>query len=210
MELIDKMGSDLTVVNAARVSYDKHSTELKPEDEKLIYYLADHYHHSPFYHPQLSFRVTAPIFVARQLMRHHVGLAVNEVSRRYVDTEPEFDWPAEWRRRNPDVKQGSGGGVDFDTQDYAETTAHLLGQYAKNVYKDLLEMGIAPEQARMVLPMSTLTTWIWTGSLYAFFTMYAERTTLETQDETMRVARRIGNLAFGAFPVSWVALENAS
>ena len=178
VDLIDSMGSDLTVVNAARVSFSKESKWLalktpengQPEgllnegDKKLIKYLAKHNHWSPFGHASLQFHVTAPIFVARQLVKHQVGLVWNEVSRRYVDSEPEFHFVEEWRGSPDNKKQGS-------SDDIIPIAPHIQDDYidmCKFTYKYLLEAGVAPEQARMVLPQSMMTEWYWSGTLMAF------------------------------------------
>ena len=167
VELIDSMGSDLTVVNAARVSFNKHHTELEDSDEKLIAYLAKHGHWTPFGHPHLQFRISAPIFVARQLVKHQVGLVWNEISRRYVDSTPTFYITDKWRSRAKNKKQGSGDElIELDSWDYAKIQDANVA--AVDVYSHLLKRGVAPEQARMVLPLSMYTEWYWTGSLYAF------------------------------------------
>ena len=162
IQLIDKLGSDLSVVNAARVSFAKRKDELDEKDDKLIKYLAFHGHWSPFAHAFLSFRIKAPIFVARQLVKHQVGLSWNEVSRRYVDDKPEFYIPFMWRKRPPEnIKQGSSKEeIEFDIMELIDT--------CKGTYNYMLEEGIAPEMARMVLPQCMMTEWIWSGSVYAF------------------------------------------
>jgi thymidylate synthase (FAD) len=207
-KLIDHMGSDLSVVNAARVSFGKksewgpmHNFEptLKERDTKLIKYLAKHKHLSPFGHAFASFHVKAPIFVARQLVKHKF-LRWNEISRRYVDDEPEFYVPDVWRGRAEDVKQGSDGVVDpyYNPQ--------YLDDEIKFAYLDALEMGVAPEQARMLLPQSTMTEWYWSGSLDAFAAMCRLRCAPDTQYETRLVADDISDMMSSLFPVSWDAL----
>ena len=166
VDFIDKMGSDLTVVNAARVSYAKTKDLMDAKDEKLIKFLAEHNHLSPFGHASIQFRIKAPIFVARQLVKHQVGLVWNEVSRRYVDYEPELFEPKTWRGRPQNSKQGSDGEVELDMND-----KHRLKNTMKQcliIYDSFIKMGIAPEQARMVLPQSMMTEWYWSGTLYAF------------------------------------------
>jgi thymidylate synthase (FAD) len=204
---IDHMGNDLTVANAARVSFGKTSEmeddpwgppKLKKKDDKLIRYLAKHKHISPFGHCFASFHVKAPIFVARQLVKHKF-LRWNEISRRYVDDEPEFYVPDVWRGRSADKKQGSEGVVDVG--DWGDTNWACL-----TAYKDLLEHGVAPEQARMVLPQSTMTEWYWSGSLDAFADMCNLRCKSDTQAETREVARQIDYKMIELFPVSWDAL----
>jgi len=221
--LKDHMGSDLTVVNAARVSFGKEShavawldydyedksrcgdliAVLEPRDQKLIKFLAKHKHLSPFGHAFASFHVKAPIFVARQLVKHKF-LRWNEISRRYVDYEPTFYRPDDWRGRSEDKKQGSAGTVAIDT--------YPINQYkgaegaALAAYKSLLEAGVCPEQARMVLPQSTMTEWWWSGSLDAFAAMCKLRCAEDTQYETRIVAEQISDVMDDLFPVSWRAL----
>jgi len=204
---IDHMGSDLSVVNAARVSFGKKSTfegrvggpnVLAERDVKLIHYLAKHKHISPFGHAFASFHVKAPIFVARQLVKHKF-LRWNEISRRYVDEEPQFYVPDVWRGRSADKKQGSEGVVDVG--DWGDTNWACL-----KAYNDLLGHGVAPEQARMVLPQSTMTEWYWSGSLDAFASMCKLRCASDTQYESRIVADQISEIMQGLFPVSWKAL----
>lgn len=230
------MGTDLTVVNAARVSFDKESEwerqhfnpvtleedvelrVLSERDEKLIRYLATHKHWTPFSHPQVTVRVKAPIFVARQLFKHKVGLTENEVSRRYVDSEPEFFFPDKWRGRPTDgAKQGSS-----ETEvtrmyihdcaerweiEVSEAYGHFLDS-ALMLYDEMLKADICPEQARMILPQSMYTEWIWTGSLAAFARVYSLRTDPHAQQETQEVVRMIGEIIQPLFPCSWEALVN--
>jgi thymidylate synthase (FAD) len=215
VNLIDKMGTDLTVVNAARVSFAKESEwESIPEagpvpgllhnkDEKLISFLAKHNHWSPFAHCSLQFRIKAPIFVARQLVKHQVGLSWNEVSRRYVDYEPEFYIPDTWRGRPLNSKQGSDGEVPVDNSKYDNMMSQL-----KLFYETLLNQGVAPEMARMVLPQSMMTEWYWSGTLYAFARVCNLRCASDTQEETRVVADLIDKLTQKSFPVSWKYLRN--
>ena len=210
VELIDKMGSDLSVVNAARVSYSKESEwesitpagptpgMLSDRDEKLIKYLATHNHWSPFAHASLQFRIKAPVFVARQLVKHQVGLVWNEISRRYVDYEPEFYQPTEWRGRPENSKQGSDGVVHTDEEYYSR-----YANGCKVYYSLLLNQGVAPEQARMVLPQSMMTEWIWSGTLYAFARVCNLRCAKDTQEETRQIADQIHNICNKEFPTSW-------
>ena len=228
---IDHMGSDLSVVNAARVSFGKKSkwdeeprtrevrdgkmycsdfpppNTLSERDTKLIKYLAKHKHISPFGHAFASFHIKAPIFVARQLVKHKF-LRWNEISRRYVDDEPEFYMPDVWRGRSADKKQGSDGVVDFDPyhvylpDHYSYRAEHIcLG-----VYEAMLEAGVAPEQARMVLPQSTMTEWYWSGSLDAFADMCRLRCKEDTQYESRLVADQVSTIMQDLYPVSWAAL----
>ena len=201
VKYIDHMGSDLSVVNAARVSFNKTSTEFTVRDAKLIRFLAKHKHMSPFGHAFVSVHVKAPIFVARQLVKHKF-LRWNEISRRYVDEEPKFYTPEYWRKAAMDKKQGSlEEPVDIDP-------VHKLGATASSLstYRNLLEAGVAPEQARMILPQSTMTEWYWSGSLDAFAAMYNLRIASDTQYESRVVAQQIGEIIEPLFPVSWTAL----
>ena len=208
VELVDVMGSDLTVVNAARVSFKKHHNEFQDKDKKLIKYLAVNGHWTPFGHPQMQFRVNAPIFVARQLVKHQAGLVWNEVSRRYVEDTPEFWMPTVWRSRPTDKKQGSGDEEIkwLDRELRPGRAVRDLCEYAVEIYEKMLDAGIAPEQARMVLPQNTYTEWYWTGSLYAFARVCGLRCKGDTQEETRGVAWQIHDLAKEKFPVSWEAL----
>lgn len=217
--LIDHCGTDLSVVNAARVSFHKVSEEFKAQDEKLIVYLAKHKHFSPFNHAFLSFRVKAPIFVARQLVKHKF-MPWNEVSRRYVDDEPEFYIPSVWRGRAENVKQGSAdtpftgyiwheydkAGVPVQYQCGVDigpgmATEEVVGT-ALELYRAMIEQGIAPEQARMVLPQNTMTEWIWSGTLGAFCDMLRLRLDPHTQYESQIVAQKIYRDVSHFFPVS--------
>ena len=208
---IDHMGTDLSVVNAARVSFGKkrealgtvsvdgHTRQaLHYSDTKLIKYLAKHRHMSPFGHCFASFHIKAPVFVARQLVKHKF-LRWNEISRRYVSDKPEFYSPKVWRGKSADKKQGSDGVVDVG--DWGDTNWACLV-----AYNDLLEHGVAPEQARMVLPQSTMTEWYWSGSLDAFADMCNLRCKSDTQAETREVANQIDRIMNDLFPESWDAL----
>jgi thymidylate synthase (FAD) len=215
--LIDSMGSDLSVVNAARVSFAKESvwevdsgpcigyqTYLSDQDQKLIKYLATHGHWSPFAHAFLSFRIKAPIFVARQLAKHQVGLSWNEESRRYIDSEPEFWFPEVWRGKPVNAKQGSSDKTIVDD---------LLGKREVEgmlkLYNHALGIGIAPEQSRMFLPQNTMTEWIWSGSLAAFARVCKQRLDPHAQAETREVAEKIATLVPHEMHHSWEALTHA-
>lgn len=200
--LIDSMGNDLTVVNSARVSFAAKSKTFDAEkDKRLIEYLAKHKHMSPFGHCFATFHVKAPIFVARQLVKHKF-LRWNEISRRYVDTEPEFYYPDEWRGRPENKKQGSDGIVNlkWDVEPYV--------QDGLRAYDKLLDDGVAPELARMVLPQNTYTEWYWSGSLDAFADMYRLRFAPDAQQESQFIAGKIGANMELLYPVSWRALTN--
>jgi len=211
---IDHMGSDLSVVNAARVSFGKAShfegrvggpDVLSSRDTKLINYLASHKHLSPFGHAFASFHVTAPVFVARQLVKHKF-LRWNEISRRYVDDVPEFYTPDVWRGRAEDVKQGSG--AESKSQYFPSIYAKEVNAKAVEDYRKMLQQGVAPEQARMILPQSTMTEWYWSGSLDAFADMCRLRCAADTQAETQKVAWDISLKMEDLFPVSWKALRD--
>jgi thymidylate synthase (FAD) len=206
---IDHMGSDLSVVNAARVSFgkkseweyhDSQSMVLSARDTKLINYLAKHKHISPFGHAFASFHVKAPIFVARQLVKHKF-LRWNEISRRYVDDEPEFYVPDVWRGRSADKKQGSDGTW---TPDYSMLD-DAMGR-VKDLYDQMIYDGCAPEMARMVLPQSTMAEFYWSGSLDAFASMCQLRCKEDTQYESRVVADQISEMMSKLYPVSWAAL----
>ena len=208
---IDHMGSDLSVVNAARVSFGKksdwlpriHNGEAKAlsaKDCRLIEYLARHNHKSPFNHTFTTFHVKAPVFVARQLVKHEY-MPWNEISRRYVDEEPELYESPIWRGRSADKKQGSYGEV--------ESNANVL-YYNKNalmMYKQLLDEGVAPEQARMVLPQSMMTEWYWSGTVFSFAKMCSLRCKDDTQAETRVVADAIDEEMENLYPMSWESLR---
>ena len=199
---IDSMGSDLTVANAARVSFAKHKEELDEGDEKLIKFLAVHGHWSPFSHVFMQFKIDAPIFVARQLQKHQVGLAWNEVSRRYVDSEPEFYSPTEWRRRATDKKQGSMS-EPVPSQKVVNSIKKEYDTVALDCYNRLLKLKVCPEQARMLLPQDMMTSWYWSGSVYAFSRVCNLRLKEDAQAETREVAQSISNHCASEFPVSW-------
>ena len=225
VELIDHIGTDLDVVNAARVSFNKEldcscEDKLADKDVRLIRYSADHSHWSPFSHCYLNFRIKAPIFVARQLQKHVVGLAWNEVSRRYVDSEPEFYVPEKWRKKAENVKQGSSEeavdllsfdlngkpGADPCIQDTLECALGYVYADILELYNGMLEAGVCPEQARMVLPQSMMTEWIWSGSLYAFARVCKQRLDSHAQAETRVIAEQVFDHMKVLFPVSTEAL----
>jgi len=203
--LLNHMGDDNTVVDAARVSFKKgHKEFTEEQNHKLIKYLADHGHYSPFGHCFASFHVKAPVFVRAQLGKHEY-LRINEVSRRYVDDTPEFYFPDKWRGKAKDKKQGSSGPIESGqtwlTEDYGNALNACL-----QAYDLLLKGGVAPEQARMVLPQSMYTEWYWSGSLDAFANMAKLRCKPDTQEETRLIANQISEQMLEKFPVSWKAL----
>ena len=211
VELVDHMGSDLTVVNAARVSFGKRKKEFTEGDKKLIAFLAKHGHWSPFGHCSIQFHIKAPVFVARQLVKHQIGLTWNEISRRYVDYEPEFYEVDKWRGRAEDKKQGSDEENTIEWVSRSQRTG-ALKQQVENVafknYNTMLEAGVAPEQARMILPQSMMTEWYWSGTLYAFARVCNLRCAQDAQYETRIVANLINEECGKLFPISWTELRN--
>ena len=219
VHLVDSMGSDLSVVNAARVSFAKESewvvtpvgneeswdvvASLSAQDQKLINYLAKHQHWSPFAHNSLTFRIKAPIFVARQLVKHQVGGVWNEVSRRYVDDEPSFYFPEVWRGKpTGNIKQGSEG----EWHDTEIGAAYELLEDLVTTYQGMIARGCAPEMARMLLPQSMMTEWWWTGSLMFFARVCKQRLDPHAQQETREVAQMIADAIPQEFEHSWKAL----
>ncbi len=237
VELIEHMGSDLSVVNAARVSFAKESKEFNEKDAKLINYLAREKHVLPFRHPTISLRCKAPIFLARQLGKHQVGLSWSEESRRYIDSEPEFFWPDKWRKRAENVKQGSsdeelelmtvttGWYKEWPVEDSAACPVekHIRNSFESGVdisthikyhlvnslhlYKDMLDSGVAPELARMILPQNMYVNWVWTGSLLAFYQTYKLRSEEHAQREAQDFANRLEAVVAPLYPTSWAALK---
>ena len=217
VELIDHSGSDLLIVNAARVSFSKESLEFNEKDEKLIQFLAREKHLLPFRHPSITFRCKAPMFVARQLGKHQTGMSWSEESRRYIKTPPEFYWPDRWRKAADNVKQGSSEevaaimyedgimGSDVTIEYDVKFDVRLVIQW----YKWMLEKGIAPEQARMILPQNMMINWVWTGTLLAWVHLIKERTAPTTQRETQEFARLVEQHLRTLFPVSTGALMDA-
>ena len=220
-EFVDKMGTDKTVVDAARVSFSKRTQwernipnqgiyELSDRDKKLINYLATHNHWSPFGHCSISLHIGAPVFVARQLVKHQVGLTWNEVSRRYVDHPPEFYSPDTWRGRPVDKKQGSSDEtvVWLSREERVGSEVHKATRHAAEHMHRMITAGVSPEQARMVLPQSMMTEWYWSGTLYAFARVCNLRCKDDTQEETREIAWKIDEIAKKYFPVSWPALRD--
>ena len=205
VDYVDHLGGDINVVNAARVSFAKEVKEFDLEkDTKLINYLAKHNHFTPLAHTSVTIRVKAPIFMARQFVKHQIGLVWNEESRRYIDDEPEFYIPNELRGRPVNAKQGSSGVLEssdlFTDMIVAESSRCL------DLYKRLLEGSVAPEQARMVLPQNTMTNWMWTGSLVALARVVKLRTDNHAQQEAQELAKLINDVIAPLYPVSWKAL----
>lgn len=217
-ELLCTFGDDLMVVNTARVSMGKWHEEFDPQsDTRLIDYLAREGHWSPFSHPKATFRLHLPIFVARQWEKHRVGCVrgydiydQNEVSRRYVDGEPGFFHPTEWRSRpEGNIKQGSGEALNDIGQDLCHEILTWAHKQTLACYKDLLDIGVAPEQARMVLPQSMHTQWIETGSLAYWARLCGLRIDAHAQREINDLACQVSAQMETAFPVSWAALMEA-
>lgn len=208
VQYVSHMGDDLTVVNAARVSFNKESEEFGDRDEKLIRYLAKHKHWTPFAHPQITLRIKAPIFVRTQLFKHKVGFTENEISRRYVTFEPEIYNPM-WRSAPTNgAKQGSNGFISDEATN--NRLDFLYGVVTENieVYKKLLELGVAPEQARAVLPQGTYTEWWWTGSLSSYARVYSQRIDAHAQWEVQQYAKGIGEIIEKLYPISWKVLTS--
>lgn len=234
VEYVAHSGNDLLVVDAARASFGKQSQwevvgeygvgspnsdtavmfpvyGLSDKDKKLLDYLAREKHILPFRHPQITLRCKAPIFLARQLGKHQVGMSWSEESRRYITTEPEFFWPDKWRKKADNVKQGSSdetasydglyiaGATTFSVEEMADMT--------KQMYNEMLAAGIAPEQARMVLPQNMMTTWVWTGSLLSFYQMYKLRAEAHAQREAQQFASMVKDTVRPLYPEAWDSLE---
>lgn len=220
VEYVDHLGNDLTVVNAARVSFNKESDwdsepnwtgyrqhKLSERDRKLIKYLATHKHWTPFAHPQITLRIKAPIFVRTQLFKHKVGFTENEVSRRYVSDPPTVYMPR-WRGKPTNgAKQGSEDFMPID-EDYNTVNRHyeMTVKEALLTYDELLKRGVAPEQARAVLPQGTYTEWWWTGSLAAYARVFSQRSDPHAQWECRQYAEAMNTIIQPLFPHSWAAL----
>lgn len=206
VELTDKMGDDLAIANAARVSFGKWKEEFDEKDARLIDYLARHEHSSPFRHNAIQLRCKAPVFLARQLGKHQAGLTWNEVSRRYVDVGIEFFVPDSWRSRPTDgLKQGSGH--EHPHSDYFGWKYEQLCRRAMHDYEEMIDGGVAPEMARMVLPQSMMVEWVWTGNLLSLFHVYRLRSGEGAQEEAKVFAELLKQAVEPIFPHSWKALE---
>lgn len=201
-------GDDLTIVNAARVSFGKRKLAFDDNDARLIRYLVKHGHVLPFRHPHISFHFKAPIFVARQLVKHQVGMSWSEMSMRYVKAQ-EFWWPDELRAAAPDKKQGSLDEAIPDSDYYLDEAKFYTEMQIKQAYKRLVANGVAPEQARMFLPLNTMTEWHWTGSLLAWAHVWKLRVAPDAQKETRDCVSQIGGTMAKLFPVSWKELTGA-
>jgi thymidylate synthase (FAD) len=231
VDYVDHMGTDLTVCNAARVSFNNESEwgldfdaierlkscpynkddvrMLKDKDVKLIRYLAKHNHWTPFAHPQITLRIKAPVSIRTQFFKHKQGFTENEISRRYVSFEPEFYVPI-WRTKPTDgAKQGSEDFIEDKTVGSVNSMAYefVCGEAIKN-YNYLIDQGIAPEQARFILPQGMYTEWYWTGSLAAYARFYKQRKDDHAQWEIRQYAEAVGKIIEPYFPVSWKQLTN--
>lgn len=189
VELLHHFGDDLMIVNAARVSYDKESKEFGDKDARLIKFLIDHKHTSPLRHPQLQFRIECPIYVERQLFKHQVGLSANSISGRYVDFSDEYEAPTQYRFQSKDSKQGSFGVVDSDLNEFFVGAVNDIITQSQRLYDDMVEAGIAKEQARCHLPLCLMTKFIWTGSFAAFIHLFNLRLKPDAQQETREIAQ---------------------
>lgn len=206
-------GSDLLVVNAARCSFSKESSELNDADKKLINYLAREKHWLPFRHPTVTFRCKAPLFVARQLGKHQTGMSWSEESRRYIKTKPELYWPKYWREAADKVKQGSSderaewmheNEEDWSNYDWIHS---LYSNTIVEFYEDMLKNGVAPEQARMILPQNMYINWVWTGTLLAWGHLFKQRTDSHAQRECQDFAWMIDEHMRKLYPESWAAIK---
>ena len=219
VEYICHSGSDLLVVNSARVSFSKESKEFNDKDEKLINFLAREKHLLPFRHPSLTLRCKAPMFVARQLGKHQTGMSWSEESRRYIKTEPEFYWPDKWRKAADNVKQGSSdephdmvilygtGGKNGLT--HLEDCGKEIVEEVLSLYNTLIKEGVAPEQARMILPQNVMINWVWTGTLLSWIHLIKERTSPTAQRETKEFAQMVEKIVREHYPISAGALLDA-
>lgn len=198
------MGNDTSVVNAARVSFGNSVTEITEKDHALIKYLAIHNHWSPFTHTSITVRCIAPTWLARQLVKHQVGGSWNEVSRRYVDYEPSFHVPNLQMRPDGSIKQGCANSICAGADEVLETTS----KRCLAAYQELLASGVAPECARMVLPLNTMTEWVWTGSLYFFFRVFKQRSDEHAQLGAQEFAGKLSEVIEPLYPISWGALKN--
>ena len=214
VEYLDKMGDDLAVVNAARVSFEQTHEMFTKGDKGLINFLAKHNHWTPFGHTSIKFRIEAPVFVARQLIKHQIGLVWNEVSRRYVKSEPTFFMPDNWRAMGDDIKQGSlqnefVESIHWDGSGEKLSVNGIVNAHNKQslvLYQQLIKANVCPEQARMVLPQSMNTQWIWTGNVASIARICSLRCKPDTQKETRDVANLMSDIMLEHFPVSWEAL----
>lgn len=215
VRLINYQGDDEQICDAARVSFandaiDQDFETKYKKDVRLLNYLAKHNHWSPFAHNSITLRITAPIFLARQLVKHQVGGVWNEISRRYVDSTPSFYIPTKYHKRPQNAKQGSGAMFDHTTCYDCEVYISQYCCQARSLYGKLLENGVAPEEARMILPLNTMTSWYWTGSLAFFFRVYKQRSDGHAQLVAQEFAGKLKEVIEPLFPEAWKALEDAN
>lgn len=203
-EYIDHMGSDLSVVNAARVSFGKWKEEIDPRDVHLIRYLAEHNHWTPFAHTAITLRMTAPVPIRTQCFKHKAGFVENEESRRYISTRPELFVPEFRSRPDGSIKQGSGGRHSMACQ-WQDSYRSICNE-AIDMYEAMITDGVAPEQARFVLPQGVMVNWIWTGSLAAYARFCGLRSPGDAQGEIQQLAWMVDDIIQPLFPVSWGAL----
>lgn len=202
------MGNDLSVVNAARVSHNKKSNELCEKDLNLLNFLAKHNHFTPFTHTSITLTIECPIFVRTQLFKHKVGLTENEISRRYVTDEPVFFIPDELRVRPCNIKQGSTKGSVHSLNEYYKQSMTEVCEQSLQLYNTMVANGVAPEQARSILPQNTMTMFYWTGNLMSFYRVYKLRSAADSQIETQEVANQIKDIMLRLYPNAWNALLN--
>ena len=201
VEYVNHMGDDLTVVNAARVSFANHKEVFQAGDINLIKYLAKHNHWTPFAHPQITLRIKAPIPIRVQFFKHKQGFVENEISRRYVSFKPDFYYP-QWRGKpEGNAKQGSEDFIELSNR--LQTEYKVILHNALETYNSLIEEGVAPEQARFVLPQAMYTEWYWTGSLAAYARFYKQRIDPNAQWEVQKYAEAVGEIIEPLFLVSW-------
>lgn len=212
VEYIESMGDDYAICDAARVSFNKNADTYSNEgNQKLLNYLAKHNHWTPFAHTAIKFRFRAPIFIARQFVKHQIGFVWNEVSRRYVDSDPWFFMPDSWRQRPENMKQGSV----FDGEQKLETDNQFGRNYMNQArewskdYKELRIGKVCPEQARMVMPQSMMTEWIWTGSLAAWYRFVSLREDQHAQAECWPYANAVREHLYNLYPMAMEAFTNA-
>ncbi|UNU74148.1 FAD-dependent thymidylate synthase [Moraxella nasovis] len=207
VEYIDHMGNDNSVVTSARVSYSKRAKQF-PEDEnaRLIKYLATHKHEIPFAHTAITLRVEAPISIRTQCFKHKIGFVENEVSRRYIKSKPKLFIPKFRQAPDGNIKQGSGAELSTEKQNYWQKEYEIQCQNAIQMYEQMIENGIAPEQARFVLPQGVMTEWVWTGSLLAYARFYNLRSDSHAQKEIQELAKMVSDIIALLYPISWHVL----
>ena len=210
IEVVDKLGDDLTVVNSARVSFGKRKEVWDEKDAKLVRYLAKNKHFSPFRHLQIQLNIKAPEFVMRQLFRHVVGIEAtsnyptkdtpwNEISGRYVPVK-EYYYPEVWRKQSQDNKQASEGKLDYDGQETASSLYRTGINETKRIYEELVNLGVAKEQARSILPLSQYTQVWWTASFQSIMNFIDLRDEKTAQWEIQQYAKVLKEIMLEVFP----------